>query len=168
MTKGRVGRVLALLALGCGTPQSTVATDVRAYLERSKEWAPRESEAERTIQRILRTEFVDEADVRRQIADSRPRLQVHLEQVRAYQARSEAVARLHERYVAAWQTLLAGFDDIGTGFDSSDQVRLARGREEIMAWRRGIVRVASELREMLHRYHIQPTAAADVGDAVGE
>jgi uncharacterized membrane protein YccC len=156
-----MGAVLTLLALGCGMPQATVATDVRAYLERSRQWASRESEAERTIERILRTEFVDEAEVRRQIADNRPRSQAHLEQIRAYQPRSEPVMRLHERYVAAWQTLLAGFDAIEAGFKSGDYTQLARGREAIMAWRGGILRVASDLRRMVRRYGLQPAGAVE-------
>src|SRR6185369_8097005 len=66
--------MLAIVAIACGTPQSAVRIETQAYLERSKGWAPIEAETARTIERIFDTQFVDEAEVLRQIADSRPRV----------------------------------------------------------------------------------------------
>jgi hypothetical protein len=150
--------MLLLVAVGaaCGTPSAAVRSDVLAYLERARTWAPVEAEAARAIDRILRTQFVDEAEVRRQIADSRPRILGHLERIRAYVARSHDVERVHAEYLAAWQRLLAGYDAIEEGFSSGDYTKLARGREAMAAWREHIVRVAHDLRELADRFGVDP------------
>src|SRR5439155_1182079 len=87
-------------------------------------WAPVEAETERTIERILGTQFVDEAEVRRQIRDDRPRALAHLERVRAYAPRSRDVQHIHARYVSAWEELLGGYDAIEQGFTSGDYTKL--------------------------------------------
>jgi hypothetical protein len=120
-----------------------------------------EAETARTIERILRTQFVDEAEVRHQIDDLRPRLVAHLEQARAYQPRTETVARIHERYVGAWQGLLDGLGAIGSGFDTGDYTRLARGREAMAAWRDGLVGVAQDLRALVQQLGVDPGGATE-------
>jgi hypothetical protein len=153
--------LLALAAVACGTTRAAVRTDVLAYLQRAKGWAPAEAEAAKTIDRILRTQFVDEAEVRRQIADNRPRVLAHLEQVRAYEPRSRDVEQIHARYVAAWGVLLGGYDAIEEGFSSGDYSKLARGREAMEAWREQIVGVARELRELADRLGLDPAGARE-------
>jgi hypothetical protein len=148
--------LVAAVVLGCGAAPGTVATDVQAYLQRARTWAPVEAEANRTIERILKTQFVDEAEVRRQIADSRPRLLAHIESVRAYKPRAPVLVRIHERYVAAWQSLVGGLDAILSGFDSGDYTRLAKGREAMTGWRRTMLEVASDLRDLMQRYGLDP------------
>ena len=54
--------VLVSLAIACQTSPTATRTDLRAYLTRTKSWAPVEAEAARTIGRILKTQFVDEAE----------------------------------------------------------------------------------------------------------
>lgn len=144
--------------IACGTPSGTVRIDVVGYLERAKAWAPIEAETAATIGRIFRTQFVDEAEVNRQITDSRPRVERHLVQVREYEPRSDEVERVHREYVRAWETLLAGYDAIQRGFETGDYRNLARGREALEAWRGGIVWVADELRQLAAEYNVDPAA----------
>jgi len=148
--------VLLALALGCQSPPPATRSDLQAYLARSKGWAPREAEAARTVERILATEFVDEAEVLRQIADSRPRLLAHLERVRAYTPQSEDVLPIHRRYVGAWQRLLAAYDAIEEGFSSGDYAKLARGREHMAEWKNGILGVAQDIRQLMQHCGIEP------------
>jgi hypothetical protein len=138
--------------VACQSPPGATRTELAAYLERSRSWAPVEAETAKTIERILRTEFVDEAEVHRQIADSRPRLLAHLARVRAYSPHVDALRRLHERYVTAWQDLLAGYDAIDDGFASGDYTKLARGREAMGRWRDALVGVAADLRGLQQRF----------------
>ena len=148
----RVCVSLALaVAAACHTPPGAVRSDVQAYLQHMKNWAAVEAETARTAERILATEFVDEAEVRHQIADSRPRIQVHLEQIRAYTPRTEEVQHIHDEYRRAWEDMLAAYDAIEQGFSSGDYTKLARGRSQMSAWRDGIMRVAQELGELADR-----------------
>lgn len=153
--------VFLAAALGCHAAPDAVRTDVRAYLARTRAWAPVDAEAARTIKRILDTQFVDEAEVRRQIADNRPRVVAHLAQLREYRPRSEDVRRVHQRYVAAWDRLLGAYDAIEQGFSTGDYTKLAQGREGMTAWEDGIVRVADELRQLADHYGIDPGAAIE-------
>jgi hypothetical protein len=115
-----------------------------------------EAETARTIERILRTEFVDEAEVLHQIHDSRPRVLAHLDLIRPYAPRSADVARIHEIYVTAWERLLTGYDRLEEGFRSGEYTKLADGREGMAAWRDGIMRVAERLRQLAQGFGIDP------------
>ena len=157
----RLGLALVLLALGCGGPPGAMRADLQAYLSRMKSWAPVEAETERTIERILRTQFVDEAEVRRQIRDDRPRALVHLERVRAYAPRSKDVQHIHARYVSAWEDLLGGYDAIEQGFTSGDYTKLARGREAMEKWGVGIADVARQLRDLMQHLGVEPGGAVE-------
>ena len=161
MSRRSLGTLLALTAVACGATPSATRIDLRAYLARSRTWAPVEAEAEHTIERILRTQFVDEAEIRRQIADSRPRILAHLQMLRALQPQSKDVTRIHERYVGAWERLLAGYDAIEEGFSSGDYTKLARGREAMEAWRATIVAVADDLRELMQHFGVAPDGAVE-------
>jgi len=159
--RARTVVLLAAVVLGCQASAKATRTDLRAYLARTKTWAPAEAAADQTIQRILKTQFVDEAEVRRQIADSRPRVLAHLEALRAYAPVSADVRRIHSRYVAAWEKLLAGYDAIEEGFSSGDYTKLARGREGMEAWREEIVAVAGELRALMQHFGVAPDGAVE-------
>jgi hypothetical protein len=141
--------------VGCHAAPSETRTELRSYLVRARSWAPVEAETARTIKRIFDTQFVDEAEIRRQIADSRPRVLAHLQHLRDYAARSPDLARIHARYVAAWERLLAGYSAIEEGFSSGDYTKLARGREAMEAWRAEIVAVADELRQLMEHLGIE-------------
>jgi hypothetical protein len=151
---------LALLGclVGCRPGKAAVRLDLRVYLQHMQEWAPVEGETARTLERILATQFVDEAEVRHQIADSRPRIRAHLARIRAYRPRTPPVQRIHARYMHAWRRLLAGYDAIEAGFASGDYTRLARGREAIAAWRDGITEVARALRHLAGELGVEPHA----------
>lgn len=153
--------VVAAMIFTCGTPPSTVRIDLQAYVERSKSWAMVEAETARSLDRILQTQFVDEAEVLRQIAESRPRISSHLERVRAYAPGSDPLRRIHQRYIATWQTLLRGYDAIERGFSSGDYTNVARGREAIADWRDGIVAVANDLRELMQRFGMDTGGATE-------
>ena len=120
-----LGGVIALALSGCASSSGTMRTDVEAYLARAESWAPVEAETARTVKRILETQFVDEAEVRHQIADSRPRVLAHLDQVRAYVPRVSPIARIHERYTETIKRLPADpfdFSAIETALAAGDEV----------------------------------------------
>ena len=96
----------------------------------------------------------------RQIADSRPRVERHLGQVREFKPRSDDVERIHREYVSAWERLLAGYDAIEAGFASGDYTKLAKGREGLEAWRGGIVWVADELRDLAAQMNVDPSTGS--------
>lgn len=157
----RAALAVAVLIAACSKPPGVVRSEVRAYYGRLQTWAPVEAETERAIERILRTQFVDEAEVRRQIADDRPRVLAHLERVRAYQPQSEEVKDVHARYIAAWVGLLGGYDAIEQGFGTGDYTKLARGREAMEAWRAEIADVARTLRDLMQRFDVEPGATVE-------
>ena len=51
----RPALVLGMLCAGCGGSPDTTRIELRAYLARTKSWAPVEAETNRTITRILAT-----------------------------------------------------------------------------------------------------------------
>ena len=160
--RGAIGLALVLALVGaCGVSPDTTRIELRAYLVRTKSWAPVEAETNRTLKRIFATQFVDEAEIRRQIADSRPRILTHLDQVRGFTAHSKDIARIHARYLAAWERLLGGYDAIEQGFSSGDYAKLARGREAMEAWREEIQAVAAELRELMEHFGVDAAGAME-------
>jgi hypothetical protein len=153
--------VLVGALIACQTPPQVIRTDVQAYLMRSRAWAPVEADAARTIKRIMDTQFVDEPEIHRQIAESRPRVLAHTAALRDYHPRSDEVRRVHRHYMTAWDRLLAAYDAIEDGFTSGDYRKLARGREDMVAWQDGIVRVADELRTLADHYGIDARGAVE-------
>ena len=119
-------------------------------------WAPTEAETARTLERILATEFVDEAEVLRQIADSTPRVQRQLADAERYEPRTVEVRRIHAAYVGSWRTLLDAYGSITAGFESGDQTKLSKGRDGMARWRDAIVQVARELRDLRDRTGVDP------------
>jgi hypothetical protein len=139
----------AVLLSACTTPsQQPSQRDLSAYIEHLTQWAPQEAEVGRAVRRILDTEFADEAEVRRQIAESVPRVDAQLALLRAYHPAGNALQDVHAGYVQAWETLRAAYTDIIEGFDRSDQATLGRGRQELLAWRRALPDTAKRLREL--------------------
>jgi hypothetical protein len=153
--------VISVAVFGCAATEPALRVDLQAYVQRTKSWAPAEAETARTLDRILQTQFVDEAEVLRQIAESRPRAISHLQNARAFVPRSDPVQRIHERYIEAWEMLLRGYDAIEEGFATGDFTSLARGRQAIAAWREGIVGVARDLRELVQRFGIETQDAIE-------
>ncbi len=136
---------LILLLAACGTPPAAKRADVEAYLQRMATWAPVEAETARTLERILQTEFVDEAEVTRQIEDNVPRVKSHLERVEEYAPRTEDVKAVHETYKTAWRRLLAGYERIESGFRTGEYSLLAEGRAAMADWREGLIATARKL-----------------------
>jgi hypothetical protein len=147
---------LALLA-ACSTPPAALRADTLAYLQKMSSWAPDEAETARTLERILATEFVDQAEVLRQISDNTPRVQSHLAEVEQYQPRTAEVRKIHAVYVGSWRTLLDAYGSITAGFASGDQTKLAQGRDGMARWRDAIMQVARELRELRDRTGVDPS-----------
>ena len=140
--------VLATIALGCNPGDQALRADLQLYLQRTADWAPVEAETARTIDRILATQFVDEAEVRRQITADAPRVQSHLARVETVQPSSAELREIHRRYVDSWRTLAAGYQDILRGIDTGDVPHLASGRSALQAWRAGILDTARALRRL--------------------
>jgi len=141
--------VCAVLLGACTSPsEQPTRHELSAYMEQLGQWAPQEAEVGRAVQRVLDTEFADEAEVRRQIAESVPRVDAQVALLRAYQPSSRALKDVHAGYVRAWETLRAGYADIVEGLDRADQATLGRGRQELLAWRRALPDTATRLREI--------------------
>jgi hypothetical protein len=138
---------IAILLLGgaCTSPSPTLRADTKAYLAKMASWAPIEAETARTLDRIIATQFVDQAEVLRQLADSAPRVQHHLVEVEQYHPRTPEIRRIHEAYIDGWRDLLQGYAFIEGGLLGGDQARLSRGRESLLHWRQSIVLVARSL-----------------------
>jgi hypothetical protein len=141
--------LLASLAAACGhSPGSVTQRDIARYLQQLGEWAPQEAEIARAVRRILATQFVDEAEVRHQMAESLPRIESQLTLMRAYNPHAAELEDIHQAYVAAWDGLRRGYADIATGLDTGDQAAIGRGRRRLVGWRQAIPDMARHLREL--------------------
>lgn len=146
---------LATVVVGCSTPPAALRADTLAYLQKTASWAPTEAETARTLERILATEFVDEAEVLRQIADSTPRVRRQLEEAERYEPRTPEIRHIHGTYTAAWRTLLDGYQSITSGFETGEQAKLAEGRQAMARWRDAILAVARDLRGLRDRLGLE-------------
>lgn len=133
---------------GCHPTRSGVQADLGAYIAKLGQWQPVEAASSSAIARILRTQFVDEAEVRRQIGEDAPRVQAHLKDVRAYEPATRDVRAIHARYVSAWVTLRKGYGDLLRGLDTGDASSLAAGRSALEEWRRLILETAADVRRL--------------------
>ncbi len=142
--------VLTVLAVAAACNPTTPATraDLQLYLQHANDWAPVEAETARTIARILATQFVDEAEVRRQITADQPRVAAHIARIGAVHPTSDEVREIHRQYVETWTRLARGYDDVLRGLDHGQAADLAAGRESLEAWREGIVSTARQLRHL--------------------
>jgi hypothetical protein len=135
-------------AFACTPSTQTARADITLYLQRANDWAPVEAETARTIDRILATQFVDEAEVRRQIVADAPRVSAHLARIAPIRPTSSELRHVHERYVDTWRRLAAGYESLGRGLDTGNVPDLAAGRAALEAWRAGILAVARDLRRL--------------------
>lgn len=142
-----VTALVVLLAAACRTSPLS-QQDVEVYLQQLRRWAPQEGEIARAVRRILETEFVDEAEVRRQITESTPRLEAHVVALRSYQPRPAELRDLHGRYRRTWEGLQDGYADILRGLDTANQPVIGRGRRALLAWREAIPATARRLLEL--------------------
>jgi hypothetical protein len=140
--------VSLLLTAGCNPTAPATRADLKLYLQHTNDWAPVEAETARTIARILATQFVDEAEVRRQITADQPRVAEHLARIRAIHPASDEVQEIHRQYVETWTTLTEGYSAILRGLDGGQASDLAAGRRSLEAWRDGIVATARQLRQL--------------------
>ena len=139
---------LLLAANSCTQDDHLLRSEVTRYLQLETEWAPIEAETARTIDRILATQFVDESEVRRQVAADSPRINAHLSRIAAYNFRSPEVAALHGQYMASWRDLLEGYRRIDQGIHVASASDISMGRRALESWRRSILDVARELRRL--------------------
>jgi hypothetical protein len=140
--------LLAITVAGCNPSDQAVRADLKLYLQRAADWAPVEAESARTIDRILATQFVDEAEVRRQVTADAPRVDAHLTRIETVQPRSPAVQQIHHHYVETWRTLAKGYQRLLHGLDDGQPSEIAAGRAALEAWRAGIVDTARDLRRL--------------------
>jgi hypothetical protein len=143
-TRGSIA-ALALVVAACAPGREP--DEVGPYLQQLQAWAPQEAEAARAVTRILRTQFVDEAEVRRQIDESLPRVSAQVAALTAYRPRGAAIGTIHTRYLEGWRHLQRGYEDILRGLDTGDQAALGRGRAELLAWRETLRETADRLQE---------------------
>jgi hypothetical protein len=143
-----MGTIAVLLLARCAAPPPVDQEDLRRYLLQAAAWAPQEAEVARAIGRVLETEFVDEAEVRRQLAESLPRVEAQLAVIEAYAPATIRLQSIHSRYVHAWRELQGAYAKIVRGFDTQDPAALAAGRGALLAWRQAIPAAARQLREL--------------------
>lgn len=143
-----VAILLLVVAAACNPTTAATRADLELYLKRANDWAPVEAETARTVARILATQFVDEAEVRRQIIADQPRVAEHLARIEAVQPTSEEVREIHRGYVDTWQRLARGYEAVLRGLDKGQVPDLAAGRASLEAWREGIVATARQLRRL--------------------
>jgi hypothetical protein len=155
--------VVILLSIGAGCTSSPVSERhaVEEYVTRLQAWSPVEGEIGAAIDRIVATHFVDEAEVRRQIAESRSRLRAHMVDIRTYRPRTDAIRRLHAEYTMAWGRLMRTYLQIETGLEQGDQRALADGRQGLLRWRRDLRGIADHLRRLLEQYDAAPSRTKD-------
>jgi hypothetical protein len=141
--------LLITLLLACARhPPEALRADVDRYLAVMQGWAVVELETGKAIERVLATQFVDDAEVMRQLADSRPRIRRHLHAIEAYVPQTPDVRAVHRTYVQAWTSLLHGYDLIDHGLRDADPSSLAAGRTLLLEWRRSLRVVATDLRDL--------------------
>ncbi|HWP65209.1 MAG TPA: hypothetical protein VNO26_04755 [Candidatus Limnocylindria bacterium] len=162
--RAALSSLLLAAVVGCTAASSDVdPRELSRYVHQLSLWAPQEAEVGRAVRRILATEFADEAEVRRQVVESRPRVEAQLEKLRAYKPRGAELADIHASYVEAWEVLSRGYDDIIRGFDEGDQATLGRGRRALLAWRNALPATAKRVRELgaaterLSSFSVSPT-----------
>ena len=137
------------VVLSCSSPsEQALRADLTLYIQRANDWAPVEAETARTIDRIVATQFVDEAEVRRQVTADAPRVAAHLARIEAVSPTSQEVRDVHARYVGAWRDLAAGYASLLRGLDTGNVPDIATGRRAMQAWRESIVGVARDLRRL--------------------
>jgi hypothetical protein len=144
---GLVAACVAIVACGSAADR-TLNADLSLYLQRANDWSPVEAETAKTIERILATQFVDEAEVRRQVVANAPHVAQHLGRVEQVQPRSPELQVVHRRYVEAWRRLAIGYDRILRGLDTGTVSDIADGRRALEAWRGAIVDTARDLRRL--------------------
>ena len=140
--------LVAAIATGCNPHDDALRADLKLYLQRAADWAPVEAATARTIDRILATQFVDEAEVRRQVTADAPRVQAQLARIKAIEPASAELRDIHRRYIETWRRLDAGYRTLLRGIDSGNVPDIADGRAALEAWRAGIVDTARALRRL--------------------
>lgn len=148
-------QVVVAVLEACSTPPAALRVDTLAYLQKMASWGPTEAETARTLERILATEFVDQAEVLRQIDDSTPRVRRQLEEAERYEPRTAEIRRIHETYTGAWRALLDAYASIASGFETGDQAKIAQGRLDMARWRDAILTVARDLRGLRDRLGLE-------------
>ena len=137
-----------------GGSDPALRAELQLYLQQESDWAPVEAETARTIDRVLATQFVDEAEVRRQVAADLPRVAAHLVRIQKLRLTAPAMLEIHRRYVAAWQSLSEGYQRIDRGLDAGDVAAISAGRKALQDWRQAILLTAQDLRRL--RDEVQP------------
>lgn len=139
---------LALAATACHHRDETVRTDRDAYLRQMEAWGPVQGATATALERILATEFVDDAAVLHELADARPRAETHIAVARAYEPRTPPIAEIHQAYVAAWDELVAAYAQVERGIRNADAADLAAGRRAFGSWRDAMMKTARDLRQL--------------------
>ena len=134
----------------CTHDDTRLRDDLTLYLQQAQDWAPVEAETSRTIARILATQFVDEAEVRRQIRADLPRVAAHIARVRNIHPSSPELAAIQATYLTTWRDLATGYNQIERGLDHGIVTDVAAGRASLAAWRQGIIATADALRRLRH------------------
>lgn len=153
----RVACLVAVVAYCCQPEGAAVRADLIDYIRVLGEWATDEAETSSAISRILRTHFVDEAEVRRQITEDLPRVHRQVDRIRLVKPTTNRLRAIHERYINAWTRLSEGYSAILRGLDTGDASSLAAGRAELEQWRDLMVALAVDVRRLANQVGVEIT-----------
>jgi hypothetical protein len=137
--------------------------DVAQYVARINQWAEAERQASATISQLFRSHFLDADRVTSLTDRMLPVIEKHLATITRYTPETPEVSGIHARYVGAWRRLEEGFDLIRRGMISEDGIRLAKGRRHLEQWSEDMLRVASDLRELVTTTGIRKADPATEG-----
>jgi len=154
-----------LLAAGCSSDAEGTRVELVEFLRVLNAWAPADGAAAGAIERVLATQFVDDAEVRHQVTELSARVSAHLAKVAAYHPRSPEVAALYTRYRGAWEQLSGGCAEIEAGLDQGVPERLAGGREALEAWADSLASMARDTRRLAERVGVDPRMELDAPPA---
>jgi hypothetical protein len=145
--------VVPLLAANACTQASprdvAVTQDVVTYVAKIKKWEPIETEVLKTIRDLRRSQYVDDDYIIATVAGVMDDVELHLEEIARYQPRTAPVAKVHDRYRAAWRDLHDSFATILKAMERKDYIALSRGTEAMVRSRDELVTVAAALNLLL-------------------
>lgn len=159
---------LAITLMACTEPPppQSQRNELRDYLERSQRvWAGREAAAARGISRLFRSHFVDPQLARQVVEDLGPLSGRHLSEIRQVRPLNPRLAAIHGRYEQTWEGLARGVQTLARAMPAEDGPGLAEARGLMEQWRKGMIAVARDLRELMNELAVTMPEGEDQAEA---
>jgi DNA repair ATPase RecN len=126
-----------------------VAQDLLEYVDKIKKWEPVEAQVLRAIRDVRRSQYVDDDYVIATLSEVMDDVELHREEIRRYQPRTQLVIGVHKRYRTAWKDLQDSFATIIAAMQQKDYMRLSHGTDAMARSRGELITVAAELSRLL-------------------